>query len=79
MATGVSPLYYPDQPTPNFNQEIDNSYFLVKLHDTQAFFQANWLAKPGLLILSSSVESSFQPNSPTQSLHKISTLQKNIP
>ncbi len=79
MATGVSPLYYPDQPKPNFNLEIDNSYFLVKLHDTQAFFQANWLAKPGLLILSSSVESSFQPNSPTQSLHKVSTLQKNIP
>ncbi|TFI50773.1 hypothetical protein BLD44_029815 [Mastigocladus laminosus UU774] len=79
MPTGVSPLYYPEQPKPPFNLELDDSYFLIKLHDTQAFFQTGWLNKPAFLTLSSSVESSFKPNFHTQSLHKISTIQKNVP
>ncbi|GET39956.1 hypothetical protein [Microseira wollei] len=79
MATGASQLFYPNQPIPLFNLERENSYFLVKLHDTQAFFQTNWLGKAGLLTLSSSVTSSLKQNSPTQSLHKISTIQKNTP
>lgn len=80
MTIGVSPLYYPqDQPTPEFNLEIDNSYFRVRLHDTQVFFQANWWSQADLVTLTSSVESTFQPNSATQSLHKISTIEKNTP
>ncbi len=79
MPTGVSPLYYPKQPKPLGDLKLDNSYFLVRLHDTQTFFEAGWLVKPGFLIFSSSVESSFQPGAPTQSLHQIATLQKNTP
>lgn len=79
MPTGVSSIFYPEQPKPLSDLELDNSYFLVRLHDAQAFFDAGWLVKPGFLIFSSSVESSFQPGSPTQSLHQISALQKNTP
>jgi hypothetical protein len=80
MPTGASqPFYLQDQLTPPFQLELDNSYFLVKLHDAQAFFQANFLRNADLVIFSSSVTSSFQPNSSTQSLHKISTIQKNTP
>ncbi|NES17937.1 MAG: hypothetical protein F6K41_03200 [Symploca sp. SIO3E6] len=80
MPTGASqPFYLQDQPTPPSQLELDNSYFLVKLHDAQAFFQANFLKNADLVIFSSSVTSSFQPNSSTQSLHKISTIQRNTP
>lgn len=80
MPTGASqPFYLQDQPSRPFNLELDNSYFLVKLHDAQAFFQANFLGKADLVTFSSSVTSSFQPNSPTQSLHQISTIQRNTP
>lgn len=79
MPIGVGPLQYPQQPDPSCDLELDNSYFLVKLHDAQAFFEAGWLQRPGFLTLASSVESSFQPGSPTQSLHQIATLQKNVP
>ncbi|WP_373529365.1 hypothetical protein [Nostoc sp.] len=78
MSTGVSPLYYPQQPKPPFDLKLDDSYFLVKLHNTQAFFQANWLNQLDFVTLSSSVKSSLEPHS-TQSLHKISTIKKNIP
>ncbi len=79
MPTGVSPLYYPKQRKPELNLELDNSYFLARLHDAQAFFEAGWLVQPGILIFSSSVESSFQPGAVTQSLHHIATLKKNTP
>ncbi|MBN2004040.1 MAG: hypothetical protein JXA21_11855 [Anaerolineae bacterium] len=79
MPTGASSLYYPEQHKPAFDLALDDSYVLVKLHDAQAFFEAGWLVKPGLLAFSSSVESSFQPDLPTQSLHQITSLQKNIP
>ena len=80
MPTGASqPFYLQDQPTPRCPLDLDNSYFLVKLHDAQAFFQANFLRNAELAIFSSSVTSSFQPNSSTQSLHKISTIQRNTP
>ena len=79
MPTGSSSIYYPKQPKPLFNLALDNSYFRLKLHDTQAFFQAPFWSQPGFLTLSSSVESSFQPGIPTQSLHKIGTLQRNTP
>ncbi|MEH2159433.1 hypothetical protein [Nostoc sp.] len=80
MPTGASqPFYLQDQPSPPFNLELNNSYFLVKLHDAQAFFQANFLGRADLVTFSSSVTSSLQPNSPTQSLHQISTIQRNTP
>ncbi len=82
MPTGVSPIQYPEQPSlpDTMMVELDNSYFLVKLYDAQAFFEAGWLVRPGILTISSSVESSFQAKSPPlQSLHQITTLQKNIP
>lgn len=80
MPTGANQLFYlQDQPSPPFDLKLDDSYFLVKLHDAQAFFQANFLGKADLVTFSSSVTSSFQPNSPTQSLHQISTIQRNTP
>lgn len=80
MLTGASqPFYLQDQPSSPFQLELENSYFLVKLHDAQAFFQANFLKNADSVIFSSSITSSFQPNSPTQSLHKISTIQRNTP
>ncbi len=77
MPTGVSPIYYPEQPKPTYDLQLDDSYILVKLHDAQAFFEAGWLVRPGFLVFSSSIESTFQPGSSTQSLHQISALQKN--
>lgn len=79
MPTGVSSLYYPRQREPLANLELDNSYFLVRLHDAQAFFSAGWLRKANFLTFTSSVASSFQPGASTQSLHQITTLQKNTP
>lgn len=80
MPTGASqPFYLQDQPSPPFQLELENSYFLVKLHDAQAFFPANFLKNADSVIFSSSITSSFQPNSSTQSLHKISTIQRNTP
>jgi hypothetical protein len=79
MPTGVSPTYYPDQANPRYPVELDNSYFLVRLYEAQAFFEAGMLVRPGYLILSSTVESTFQQGNPMQSLHKISTMQKNVP
>lgn len=79
MATGVSHVIYPRQPKPLCDLDLENCYYLIKLHDAQAFFEAGWLVKPGTLIFSSSVESSFQPGTPTQSLHLVTTLQKHVP
>ncbi|MEA5468288.1 hypothetical protein [Spirulina sp. 06S082] len=79
MAIGVSPVYYPTQPTPPLNLELDNTYFLVKLHDSQVFYQGGFLNEPKFVIFNSSVESSFHPDSTTQSLHKIFFGQKNQP
>jgi len=58
---------------------IDNCYFIVKLHEAQAFFRTDWLAKPGFITLVSSVKSTFQPNLPIRSLHRIETLERNKP
>ena len=79
MPTGVSGLYYPIQPNPVYPLELDNSYFLIKLFGTQAYFPAGLLTQVDFLLLSSSVESTFMPGTPTQSLHKLTTLRKNIP
>jgi len=79
MPTGVSHLYYPDQPASNPPLELDNSYFCIKIHDAQAFFSTIWPKQAKLLVFSSSVESSFLPSHPTQSLHKLTTLKKNVP
>jgi len=59
--------------------ELDNSYFLIKLFGAQAFFPAGLLTQADYLILSSSVESTFMPGTPTQNLHKLTILKKNIP
>lgn len=56
MPTGVSSVFYPEQPEPLSDLELDNGYFPVRLHDAQAFFEAGWLIKPGFLIFSSSVK-----------------------
>lgn len=78
MQTQMSRLYYPEKQPPSIVLRPDDCYFLVKLHHAQAFFEAGWLNKEGVLTLSSSVESSFQPGL-AQSLHQVTTLRKNKP
>jgi hypothetical protein len=78
MPTGVSSLYYPEQPKPAYDLKLDDSYVMLRLHDAQAYFEAGGLVKPGFLVFSSSTESTFQPGAATQSLHQISALQKNV-
>jgi hypothetical protein len=79
MPTGVSGLIYPDQPKPTCELELDNSYYLIRLTDAQAFFPAGPFSQASSLLFSSSVESSFMPGTPTQSLYRLTTLKKNIP
>src|SRR5579885_153765 len=79
MATGVSRCYYPTQPDPRYPLICDDCYFLLKIHDTQAFFPANKLQQARYLLFTSSVESSFFPDNPTQSLHKLTSLEANKP
>src|SRR5258708_6003261 len=80
MTTGASFPFYPEQPTPPFTLALDDSYFLVRLHDAQAFFSASRFTKPKYLLISSSVENSFHPGSPpVQSLHQVSSLTRNVP
>jgi hypothetical protein len=79
MNSGVSYLSYPeDQPTPPYTLKPDNSYFLIVLHDVQAYFDAGFGARPRYLTISSSVDGSFLEQA-TQSLHQVTTLQKNVP
>jgi len=77
MATGVSRCYYPAQPDPRYPLVCDDCYFLLKIHDTQAFFPANRLQQARYLLFTSSVESSFFPGNPTQNLHKFTLLKAN--
>lgn len=79
MPTGISSLYYLEQPDPLYTIELDNSYFLVRLHEAQALFEAGWLVKPGYLLVSSLVESTFNPGKPMQSVHRIADFKKNTP
>lgn len=79
MPTGSSHLYYPNQDNSGSLLAFDDSYFLIKLHDAQAYFSANLLQQPGVLLVSSSVESSFSQSSPTKSLHRLISLRKNTP
>ncbi|HEU5227451.1 MAG TPA: hypothetical protein VFU49_06525 [Ktedonobacteraceae bacterium] len=78
MATGVSRCYYPTQPDPRYPLVCDECYFLLKIHDTQAFFPANRWQQAQYLLFTSSVESSFFPGNPTQSLHKLTSLKTNV-
>ncbi len=79
MTTGVSYLTYPqEQPAPPYALQPDNSYFLVVLHEVQAYFAAGFGARPRYLTISSSVNGSFLDQT-TQSLHQITTLRKNVP
>src|SRR5436305_10355587 len=84
MPTGVSRCYYPTQANPRYPLVCEDSYFLLKIHDTQAFFPANLLQQAQYLLFTSSVESSFSLGNQTQSLqtqnlHKFTTLKKNVP
>ncbi|GHO96497.1 hypothetical protein KSF_065450 [Reticulibacter mediterranei] len=79
MSTGVSHHYYPLQDNPECPLVCGDSYFRLKIHDAQAFFPAGILKQAKFLLFSSSVESSFSPGHAIQSLHKLTTLKKNIP
>jgi hypothetical protein len=80
MPTGHTSLYYPKiQPQPKSELKIDDSYFLVKLHNCQVFFQGDWWNQADLFTLTSSVESSFRTGSPIQSLLKSSAIKKDTP
>jgi hypothetical protein len=77
MLTGYSTLRYPDQPEPLYALTPEDSYFLVSLHQAQAYFQSPALVRPASLTLVSTVESPFQPGQPLNSLHQIASFQKN--
>jgi hypothetical protein len=79
MATGSSTIQRPQQREPLSELVTNDSYVLVRLHNTQAYFSAGWLAKAGYLIFTSSVESTYQPGVRTQSLHQVATIEKNVP
>jgi hypothetical protein len=74
----VNSVVYPDQPAPPCSVEPERCYFLVRLHQAQAYFEGGWLVRPGYLVFSSSVESTFLPGKATQSLYKVASLQKNV-
>ncbi len=80
MQTGVSHLVYPkNQPKPLSELKANDSYFLIKVHDAQAFFDTHIFSDAGYLILSSIVEGPDRAHPPIQSVHQISTITKNIP
>lgn len=76
MIIGNSILQYPPQPNPKNILIPEESYYLIKLHQAQAFFELPILARPAYLTLSSSFESSFQPGKPVTSLFQITPLQR---
>jgi hypothetical protein len=80
MATGVSSLSYPQQqPPPKAALAPDDSYWLVRVHDAQAYFAANILSRPAFLAVASTIESSFQSGQVVRSLHQVRTIQRNVP
>lgn len=79
MSIGASDPYYPVQPNPACPLELDDTYFLVKLRGAQVFFPAGPLTQVDSLLISSSVESSFMSGTSVQSLHKLTSIKKNVP
>src|SRR5260370_9915318 len=79
MPTGSRNYDYIGPSTHHQPLEVDNSYFCIRLHDTQAFFPAGAFTKPKFLLFSTEVKSSFQPEHTAQSLHRLTVLQKNVP
>jgi hypothetical protein len=81
MPTGSGPLRYVavDGRSPQPFLDVDHCYVQVKLHEVQAVFKSNWLTRPGVLTLSSSVTSTFQSGAKLESLYRIETLERNKP
>jgi hypothetical protein len=79
MPAGYSKLIYPRQPEPEYPMSPDNCYYMINLHQAQAFFPAAPLVRPAFLTLSSTIESPFQPGQPLKSLYQAVTFQKNQP
>lgn len=77
MPTGASALMKVDQEDIPLALESDNSYFLIKLYDTQVFFPAGLFSVPESVLLSSTVESSFYPRQPITSVYRSAHLRKN--
>ncbi|NQT13336.1 MAG: hypothetical protein HQ582_11340 [Planctomycetes bacterium] len=79
MPTGTSSPYYPDQPEPPVALEPDDSYLLVRLRDAQACFDGGILGRGGVLTVQSTVESSFRPGTPAQSIHQTALIKNSTP
>jgi hypothetical protein len=79
MPAGYSKLTYPNQPAPAHPLAPDDCYYMVNLHQVQAYFPASPLVKPAFITLSTTVESPFQPGQPLRSLYQVTTFQKNQP
>jgi hypothetical protein len=77
MAAGYSTLRCLEDPKPDFPLSPDESYYLINLHQAQAYFRGSALVKPAFLTLSSVVESPFQPGQPLKSLYQVTTFRKN--
>jgi hypothetical protein len=80
MAIGVNAPTYPAQPDPPLPLLVDDCYYLVRLHEAQAYFEAGPFTSAANLLCSSSVKSSFlEASEATQSLHQVAAFAKNTP
>src|SRR5205823_9410994 len=80
MAIGVSAIQYPEQPDHPVRLTTNDCYYLVRLHEAQAVFQAGLFSTTGALACSTTVKSSFlEGGEPAQSLHQVAAFQKSTP
>lgn len=78
MPVGSSPLMSIKQQPPAMDIVIEDSYYQIKLAEAQAYFEMPFLTKPASLLVNSVVESSFYPEQPVKSMHRVNIVQKGV-
>jgi hypothetical protein len=78
MPVGSSSLMSIKQQPPAMDIVFEDSYYQIKLAEAQAYFDMPFLAKPAALLVNSVVESSFYPEQPVNSMHKVNIVQKGV-
>ena len=79
MPVGVSAIVYPDQLRPEHELVPEDCYYLVRLHEAQAYYEPGLFARLGPLAFSSSVSGTLLGDQTVQSLHQVSTFRKDTP